>query len=555
VGRHRARRTPLRVAGAAACVAAAVAIPARPSPAPALGGAPPQPKVLVLYDSSGGDLEGEQDAISLENLLGHFRLGVQREPVTKYVQGQMQASPVTFYIGSVDREQQNYKALSPERAAYRTFLKDAGRGSATLVWMGLNLGDLVEAMGPHDFSRRYGMVFEKNDTGYNRVVYKGVELTKGVIAGGTGEDMRECTAEGGGFYDCDLSLGLVKITHPASASVVAQASSSTVGGHTAPYVTHAGNLWYVGDLPFSYVDSGEDRYLAFADLLHNMVGIHHAERHRALVRLEDVHPREDVAQLDANAAVLARHHVPFGVATIPFYRDVKNEPGVEQGMAGSEVGAALARYVREDGASIVQHGTTHQWDGGPNPDTGSSGPDYEFYRVGRTPQGALDFIGPVPGDSPRWATDRIRRGGAELARAGLTPFAWEAPHYLASDADYRAIAAVYPVQWGGVSYFGSSTKGADIISQTFPYEVHDVYGETVIPEDLGFMKPDTGDGRPPVLPADIIRAARKTLVVRDGFASFFFHPYLDAKLLDETITGIEQLGYRFASGCSVVGAC
>jgi uncharacterized protein YdaL len=511
--------------------------------------------VLVLYDSSSGEHEGGDDAIQLENLLGHFHVPVTRQPAAKYVKGQMAAARATFYIGSVSQEQQSYSGVSPERAAYRAFLSDAAAGSSTLVWMGFNFGDLVETMGPHAFSKRYGLVFDKDDTGYNRVTYKGVELTKGVIAAGTGEDMHGCTAEGGGYYDCDRSLGLVRITRPELASVVAEASSSMTKGRTAPYVTHSGRLWYVADVPFSYVDSGEDRYLAFADLLHDMLGIPAAENHRALVRLEDVHPREDLDELEANVKVLARHHAPFGVATIPFYRDVKLQPGVEDGMAGSQVGAALARYVRDDAAAIVQHGTTHQWDGGVNPDTGTSGPDYEFYRVTRTAQGALDFVGPVPGDSAGWATGRIQRGRVELEKAGLHAFAWEAPHYLASDADYRAIRQLYPIQWAGVSYFGASTRGADIISQTFPYEVRDVYGETVIPEDLGFMKPNTEDGRPPVMPADIIRAARKALVVRDGFASFFFHPYLDARLLDQTLTGIEQLGYRFVAPCSVVGPC
>jgi uncharacterized protein YdaL len=40
----------------------------------------------------------------------------------------------------------------------------------------------------------------------------------------------------------------------------------------APYITRSGNFWYVADLPFSFIGP-RDRYLVFADLLHDMLGI------------------------------------------------------------------------------------------------------------------------------------------------------------------------------------------------------------------------------------------------------------------------------------------
>ena len=40
-------------------------------------------------------------------------------------------------------------------------------------------------------------------------------------------------------------------------------------------------------------------------------------------------------------------------------------------------------------------------------------------------------------------------------------------------------------------------------------------------------------------------AARANLVVRDGFAAFYFHTFLDLDLLQETVEGIEAAGYRF----------
>jgi hypothetical protein len=47
------------------------------------------------------------------------------------------------------------------------------------------------------------------------------------------------------------------------------------------------------------------------------------------------------------------------------------------------------------------------------------------------------------------------------------------------------------------------------------------------------------------LPADILRTARKNRVLRDAWASAFFHPYLDISYLDELVSGLKGLGYVF----------
>jgi hypothetical protein len=49
----------------------------------------------------------------------------------------------------------------------------------------------------------------------------------------------------------------------------------------------------------------------------------------------------------------------------------------------------------------------------------------------------------------------------------------------------------------------------------------------------------------------VVRAARANLVVRDGFASFYFHSFLDLEYLERTIERIEAAGYKFASPASL----
>ena len=41
--------------------------------------------------------------------------------------------------------------------------------------------------------------------------------------------------------------------------------------------------------------------------------------------------------------------------------------------------------------------------------------------------------------------------------------------------------------------------------------------------------------------------AKANLVVRDGFASFYFHPFYDIAMLKQIVTGIKQAGYTFVS--------
>jgi uncharacterized protein YdaL len=79
-----------------------------------------------------------------------------------------------------------------------------------------------------------------------------------------------------------------------------------------------------------------------------------------------------------------------------------------------------------------------------------------------------------------------------------------------------------------------------------------VYGTTVIPENLGNYEPVPYNNRPPRLPADIVNSAKLNLAVRDGFASFFYHPYYPLAPLRQTVDGIRNLGYTFVSPTSVL---
>jgi uncharacterized protein YdaL len=91
-----------------------------------------------------------------------------------------------------------------------------------------------------------------------------------------------------------------------------------------------------------------------------------------------------------------------------------------------------------------------------------------------------------------------------------------------------------------------------MVGQFFPYPVRDVYGTAVVPENIGNVELDASNNNPPHLPADIVASAKRNLVVRDGTASFFYHPYLGTSYLKQTVDGIQGLGYTFVSSSTML---
>ncbi|MFC0600249.1 DUF2334 domain-containing protein [Streptomyces palmae] len=72
----------------------------------------------------------------------------------------------------------------------------------------------------------------------------------------------------------------------------------------------------------------------------------------------------------------------------------------------------------------------------------------------------------------------------------------------------------------------------------------------MLPESLGSYEPESHNNNPPRLAADLVNEAKANLAVRDGFASFYYHPshpYHPVEPLKETVEGILALGYIFVS--------
>ncbi|MBI3504187.1 MAG: DUF2334 domain-containing protein [Proteobacteria bacterium] len=209
-------------------------------------------------------------------------------------------------------------------------------------------------------------------------------------------------------------------------------------------------------------------------------------------------------------------------------------------------------YAAARGATFVYHGVTHQYGFGRNPFTGMTGDDFEFWdrKANR----------PVAADSPRFVVERIEDGLEILNRSGARPVAWMTPHYQASPLDYALFGRLFAWNLGRVIYFPSRPPSGGPLppeleiarsqsagngqrlrhlasvralapeqapsGQFYPYEIFgDVYGQRLIPENVGNLQPFMNEQ---VLKSisvdDMVRILRRNAVLRDAWASFFIHP-------------------------------
>lgn len=499
------------------------------------------PTTLVLYDTAGpyGQL-GELYAMATANLAGHFGT-VTAKPVQQYTAGMLDQYTAVVYIGST-----YYGGDIPD-AIPAAFYQDAMATTKPVTWLGANIWGMANAVGVGPFTQKYG--WDPTTSYYEdggsigtvtQVTYKGQSLTRKIPAGQDGGVLRPNVLTGTGY--------------PTVTRVAEGLDSSN--GHTFGWAVRSSNLTYVGEIPFAYV-SESDRVIVFEDLLFDALAPATTERHRALVRLEDISPNAEPSELRSMADYLYAQKIPYGINVIPVYTDPNGtyNNGVPETITLSQrprVVSAL-KYMLSRGAVLMDHGYTHQYGNVASPYNGVTGDDFEFYRAHVDASDNVVYDGPVAEDSAAWAQGRVTSALAEFTKAGLPkPTLWTTPHYAGSAADYQVFSSNFSARLERSLYFAGTLSGAQadpnrFIGQFFPYVVRDVYGTKVIPENIGNYEPEAFNNHPPRLPADLIASAKANLAVRDGFASFFYHPYYPLQPLKDTVAGIKALGYTFVS--------
>ena len=541
--------------------------------------------VQVFYDHTllAGRDQGREDATLVVNLLGHFaEFQVAMGPIEIYRSGDLDRCPANIYLGTF------YGNPIPP-----AFLDDYKKTTSHVLWMGYSLwtlkDDLDALLGVH-----FGGV-EQLDVqhpaadgtpGFFRAVnYRGEAFSKYLAW-----DPTTTTAVG------SFDVSRLTVTDPAKATVLATITHS--GTHeTIPWAIRAGNRFVIAENPLTYLHES-DRYFVFADLLFDLLEA--APRHNgryAVIRLEDIHPATDVTLLQEAGDFLLQEGVTPHLMLVPVFRDPNKQ---FKGALPADIAADVTQFTLLESAKLLQyvqtlqdqheavilwHGVTHQRGDAPNPFSGITGEDFEFWDA--------VLQQPVAEDSLDFVLDRLQWGEAILQQAHLPARIWVTPHYQASALDNVLFGQLFPWVMGRMTYvehqtFGMPTlpepraiqfpdqdsssaaqrraqfadlvvleQSAAFVGQIFPYEIYgDSYRQRVIPENLGNVQPAMNTQVTHTRTADEILAdAKRNLVLRDVWASAFFHAFLLAHPpaaggendLQQLVHGFKKLGYHFVN--------
>lgn len=427
------------------------------------------------------------DGRHLATLLGHFKTETTVLGVDEYVPGSMKQYDQIFYIGFSARNN------VPEK-----FLTDVMSFDVPLVW--LHTG-FAEFSATHNVRERFGFAVSRLDSlgGFDQIRAGEKSFTKE-----------------------EPNINIIDVTDRSRVEIMAVAISSR-SKHQSPYIVRSGKFMYVADSPFSSISS-TDRYLLFADMLHDILNQPHEESHTAIIRIEDVNPMENPDKLRDIADILSKRGIPFLISVIPFY--VNPGEGLRISLSDRPEIVDALKYMVQNGGTIVMHGSTHQY-------KGVTAADYEFWDENTN--------SPIKDENGEAFARKIEMGIQEFMKNGLYPLAWETPHYTGSFLLYRTVA----------QYFSTAIEQRLAIedadySQFFPYTIEkDLFGQRIYPENLGYVPLESDRKKSEAHIRDLIASAKTNLQVRDGFASMFFHAFVELDLLKELVDGMQGLGYTY----------
>ena len=444
--------------------------------------------VLIIYEGGGeAEIPGISDARQFSSLLGHFHANVTIKRMDNYLEGEMSGYDIVAFMGYNDK-------CTPPQA----MMRDVYNRKKTFIWISSGIAAFNESFSS---SLQYGFnpLYVEDETQFKIVKHNGDVFTR---------EPNEIMA--------------TEITDASKCSVIATASSEE---EEIPYILRSGNFWYVADDPFAWV-SESNRYLLFADLLHDMLGENHPESHRALIRIEDIHPDYDPDLLRSVADLLYSEKVPFLISLIPFYVDP--EKNIQVSLSERQEFVQAIHYMVQHGGTVAMHGVTHQY-------RGVTAYDYEFWdeEAGK----------PAKSATPEYVRKKLETGLNECIRNDIYPILWETPHYAASQTTYDAVGTIF-----SSAMEHRLSVDDEHYPQYFPYIINsDIHGQKIYPQNLGYVPfdPENPDVAAQAV-TNILDYAKTNLAVRDGFASVFYHAFIPLKQLTRLVEGIKELGYSFA---------
>lgn len=539
------------------------------------------PCIQIFYDQSKDPKYwmGRTYSIFLQNLLAHFPKYQQiAGPIEQYQKGDLDRCAASFYVASYF-----------ENNIPKEFFEDYATTTKPVMWMGYS----IWLPGLDYFDNIFGYSYtgltklnseildvKKKPTYFKFVSYKGETFRK------FGEFSRTDPTQ---FMAPFENVILSKTSDKADTQVISEITHNGTK-EKIPYILRNKNRFYVADVPFSFMHEA-DRFLVVADLFFDVLNEKPMHNEKvAFLRIEDVSPYISLPFTYDLIKVIEEEKITANVSIVPVFTDplhyypsfkpfltMERSPGFMQ----------LVEDFKRLGYSFIWHGVTHQYEDYPNPYNAVSTDDFEFWDAPKSR--------PVPKDSVEWVLSRLQEGLHSLSQGFIAPTTWLTPHYQASALDYYIFGRLFSWNVGRVIYFDHTAQKVPPYSddllmsskagsyqkrmkafrdfkvetmgpwngQMYPYLIYgDVYGQRIIPENLGNSQPFKSEHVIwPRSIEEIIEDSRRNLVLRDAWASLFYHPSLldnlqnggrgehpgDPKDLRRLIKEIKTLGYRFVN--------
>ena len=448
----------------------------------------PLKKILILVE---GDYDLNKKATGqgreLAQLMGHFNTSVVIQGTNSYKSHDVEKYDYLFYVG-----------FSPENQPPIELCHDIMSTGKPVIWINSGFSDLCRK---ENILKKFGfsVLAQDKESGFDIVKTKTFNFSKGVP-----------------------ETYKILIKDKKAVEVWATAFSTKTKAET-PYMVKSGNVIYVADLPFLGAEVN-DRYLFFADKLHDILNENHAESHQAIIRIEDVTPLNDPDKLREVADILSERGIPFLVGVVPFY--VNPQENIRVSLSERPELVDALKYMVQNGGSIVMHGTTHQY-------KGVSTDDGEFWDANNAK--------PIPNENAEDFRKKIELGIDEFVKNGLHPIAWETPHYMASVTFLEVIS----------KFFSTAVEQRMVINdfdygQYFPYIINkDLFGQKIYPENLGYVPLRSNQEDSEAIVQKLINSTDGIKQVRDGVACRFFHPFLNLEMLKTLVDGIAAKGFTF----------
>ncbi len=436
----------------------------------------PTKNILVLTDPS-----GENDAKQIASLLSHFKTNIEFIQLGNDIQlPAMDSLQTIFYIGIDEKFQIPNSVLT----ALKSFDGD-------LCWINYGVDQYIKNIGLEKTGFYVNAIH--HDSLYQTVPFKGYDLPR-----------------------FDPSYVETTITDSSKCRVLVEMQGNQ---GSLPYVIKSSNLWYFADLPTAFVTEG-GRHIVISDMLHDIVREDHKPKKLALIRIEDIHPISDIKALEQVTGYLKSQDAPYSIGIVPYYLDP--ESNLTATLNDMPDFVDFVHKSMKSGATIIMHGSTHQF-------RGETTADYEFW------DGMTEEV--LFSDSKEYVRQKLLSGLQAFKENGIYPIIWETPHYAASQMDYGVINKFF-----NTAYERRQTVDKHGSDQLLPYMIYNhTAGNKIIPENLGYIPLDDPN------PAPMLQAAEHNLAIRDGVASFFFHTFVDHNALKTIVPGLKKMGYTFTS--------